>query len=172
MLAPRWLLTHRVQAQVSLVSDWVRGKEFSVVNLTLRKPDGQYVQLRAVRQRVPGTKTEMLGMLWQGRSRKEFEALGYAGKIEKLEELHRRGNLSREELALTKRRLADNRHVLPTPRAGTTPEEVWNALAEDVSSAGSKVFRMIQDPEVARRRAVERDARKLLPHPSALPPRA
>ena len=84
------------------MSDWVRGKEWSVVTLTLQKVDGERVSMRVVRQRVPGTKTELLGALWQTPSYKEFEALTYEGKVEKLEELHRRGNLSDTELDVAK----------------------------------------------------------------------
>jgi len=117
--------------QVALVSDWVRGKEFSVVTLTLRKADGQQVSLRVVRQRVPGTKTELLGALWQTPSYKEFEALTYEGKEEKLVELHRRGNLSRTELNVAKARLRENRPIpLPSPK-GASPASPVFSVEED-----------------------------------------
>ena len=61
-----------------------------MVTLALQKADGQRVSMQVVRQRVPGTKTELLGALWQTPSYKQFEALTYEGKVDKLAELHRR----------------------------------------------------------------------------------
>lgn len=134
------------------MSDWVRGKEFSVVTLTLRKADGQRVSLRVVRQRVPGSKTELLGAIWQTSSVKQFEALTYDGKMQKLEELHRRGNLSRRELDVAKARLRENRPIPLPASKQTTSTDVWNALGEDASLAHRSIYKLVDDPEAERRR--------------------
>eukprot|EP00961_Rhodomonas_salina_P031621 426027-Rhodomonas_salina.1 len=90
------------------VSYLVKGMEGSIVTLVLRKKSGESVTVRLVRARVPGSKAEMLGALWQtrgGYAKKEFKELTMNDKLDKLAELRRRGNLTEKEYQKARYRL-------------------------------------------------------------------
>lgn len=81
------------------VSGLIRGKEGSVVMVIVRKVDGSVRTVRMVRQRLPGSKTEMLGALWQkqGESPNSKGTHSLENKMDVLAQLRARGNLTEQE---------------------------------------------------------------------------
>mmetsp|Transcript_26564 Transcript_26564/g.41580 ORF Transcript_26564/g.41580 Transcript_26564/m.41580 type:complete len:277 (+) Transcript_26564:453-1283(+) len=139
---------------VAQVSHFVRGKEGSVVTLWIRRPGGDRLTVRLLRQRVPGSKAEMLGMLWQtpngkgGRPGKEWTQ---DEKLEKLQRLYNRGNLSQVEFEAAKHRLLHGTDLKLKSEDSINLSDVWNALQEDVG-------KLTADPEVTKRRALQRQS--------------
>mmetsp|Transcript_12998 Transcript_12998/g.30916 ORF Transcript_12998/g.30916 Transcript_12998/m.30916 type:complete len:284 (+) Transcript_12998:109-960(+) len=132
------------------VSYLVKGMEGSIVTLVLRKKSGESVTVRLVRARVPGSKAEMLGALWQtrgGYAKKEFKELTMNDKLDKLAELRRRGNLTEKEYQKARYRLLGEEPP-PPPDEGSLGflSQWWGALKEDF-------HKLTADPEVEKRKA-------------------
>jgi C-terminal processing protease CtpA/Prc len=65
-VADTWLKAHHSLQDVSAL---IRGREGTILNLLVLKPDSYTpISVSMVRRRLPGAKTEMLGALWQVRA--------------------------------------------------------------------------------------------------------
>jgi hypothetical protein len=96
---------------VGEVSGLIRGKEGSLVFIVVRKADGRVRKVRLVRQRQPGSKTELLGALWQSHSSssKSAKQVTAESKLDVLKQLRSRGNLTEEEYKTAVQRLLGDR---------------------------------------------------------------
>jgi len=99
---------------VGEVSGLIRGKEGSLVFIHVRKADGQVRKVRLVRERQPGSKTELLGALWQSNSNssKSAKQVTAESKLDVLKQLRSRGNLTEEEYQTAVQRLQGGRPQL------------------------------------------------------------
>lgn len=106
---------------VGEVSGLIRGKEGSLVFILVRKADGRVKKVRLVRQRQPGSKTELLGALWQSPSDSPKSAKQGTpeSKLDVLNQLRSRGNLTEEEYQTALERLRGRSSVKSSPSSGS-----------------------------------------------------
>mmetsp|Transcript_9690 Transcript_9690/g.24009 ORF Transcript_9690/g.24009 Transcript_9690/m.24009 type:complete len:318 (-) Transcript_9690:3630-4583(-) len=140
---------------VDSVSGYIRGKEGSVVTICVRKPWGKVVSVRLVRQRLPGSKAELLGALWQKGGTKALKDITLEDKLDVLEQLHRRGNLSENEYRTARRRLTEESAGLSPQADATLMDQTELSVASLIKSVTQDWARLTNDPalEEAKRRA-------------------
>lgn len=141
---------------VAGASDYIRGKEGSYVVLKVAKRSGAVTMISLQRQRVPGSKAELLGALWQQQGQKKKKVWTDEDKLGKLEELYRRGNLSKAEYEAAIVRLKTGASRDPEQQSVDTANlfgSVWNALSEDFAG-------FTEDPDVRRLKLSRENSRE------------
>jgi len=139
---------------LSEASHFIRGKEGSIVTLRVRRGEAYRATIRIVRQRVPGSETEMLGALWQKNHHKpkEPKVATKEDKLEKLVSLRKRGLINDVEFEHARLRLMEGREgELPKQKASFSYTHMFQTLQSDFE-------KLFTDPEILRRRQIQQNA--------------
>uniref|UniRef100_A0A7S0E4K6 PDZ domain-containing protein n=1 Tax=Hanusia phi TaxID=3032 RepID=A0A7S0E4K6_9CRYP len=133
---------------VSEASHFIRGREGSVVTLQVRRGAESRATIRIVRQRVPGSETEMLGALWQKSHHKPKspKVVTKEDKLEKLVSLRKRGLINDVEFEHARLRLMEGKEgELPKQKSSFSYTHMFQTLQSDFE-------KLFTDPEILRRR--------------------
>ncbi|EKX49710.1 hypothetical protein GUITHDRAFT_151438 [Guillardia theta CCMP2712] len=122
--------------------------------LRVRRGEAYRATIRIVRQRVPGSETEMLGALWQKNHHKpkEPKVATKEDKLEKLVSLRKRGLINDVEFEHARLRLMEGREgELPKQKASFSYTHMFQTLQSDFE-------KLFTDPEILRRRQIQQNA--------------